>query len=199
MPSLQLLQLTDRGRGLLASRRSVGRLGSLTHSPTSLFSLSLAVLANCVPHRRHLCATNQEDARRCLRRRACRWSSGVRPLEPEPEEEASGGESRWRRRCIGRQWGWCRRWIGCSKAEKEWPQISAFPRCYPTQEDWSQWHALPSRLGVNSGRFCHFSLSKVMYLFQRFLLFFVFLELFALTYCTHKWSQCCYWPTAATI
>jgi hypothetical protein len=88
MPSLQLLQLTDRGRGLLASRRSVGRLGPLTHSPTSLFSLSLAVLANCVPHRRHLCATNQEDARRCLWRRACRWSSGVRPLEPEPEDES---------------------------------------------------------------------------------------------------------------
>jgi hypothetical protein len=48
------------------------------------------------------------------------------------------------------QWGWfqperCRRWIGCSGLE-EWPQISAFPRCYPTQEDRAQWHALPSLL-----------------------------------------------------
>jgi len=51
MPSLQLLQLTDRGRGLLASRRS----GPIAHKVCPFF---IAILSNCVvkmqclfPHR----------------------------------------------------------------------------------------------------------------------------------------------------
>jgi hypothetical protein len=144
-----------------APRLSVGITARVRCAPTLI--LSPVLLTRLFPH---LCATNQEDARRCLRRGACRWSSGVRPLEPEPPaEEAPGGESQRRSRCIGRQWGWfqperCRRWIGFSGPEEEWPQISAFPRYYPTQEDRAQWHALPSMLGINIGRFYHFFLCE---------------------------------------
>ncbi|PWZ34377.1 putative glucuronosyltransferase [Zea mays] len=136
-----------------APRLSVGIIARVCCAPTLI--MSPVLLPRLFPH---LCATNQEDARCCLRRGACWWSSGVRPLEPEPPAvEAPGGESQQRSRCIGHQWGWfqperCRRWIGCSGPEEEWPQISAFPRCYPTQEDRAQWHALPSMLGINIGR-----------------------------------------------
>ena len=61
MPSLQLLQLTDRGRGLLASRRSVGSDHSLTRQVPSFNFLSpflpiafLTVLTCAPPTRRTL-------------------------------------------------------------------------------------------------------------------------------------------------
>jgi hypothetical protein len=68
-----------------APRLSIGIIARVRCAPTLILS---PVLLPCLfPH---LCATNQEDARRCLRRGACRWSSGVRPLKPEPPaEEAS--------------------------------------------------------------------------------------------------------------
>lgn len=63
MPSLQLLQLTDRGRGLLASRRSVGSDHSLTRQIPSFHFPLLAVLPNCAvrafvssPSSQSLCA-----------------------------------------------------------------------------------------------------------------------------------------------
>jgi hypothetical protein len=85
-----------------APRLSVGIIVCVRCAPTLI--MFPVLLPRLFPH---LCATNQEDARRCLRRGACRWSSGVRPLEPEPPaEEAPGGESQRWSRCIGRQWGW---------------------------------------------------------------------------------------------
>jgi hypothetical protein len=80
-----------------APRLSVGIIARVRCAPTLI--LSPVLLPRLFPH---LCATNQEDARRCLRCGACRWSSGVRPLEPEPPaEEAPGGELQRRSRRAG--------------------------------------------------------------------------------------------------
>jgi hypothetical protein len=95
----------------------------------------------------------QADAGCRLWRAGRRWGSGVRAVGQETPLRSC---RQWR--CVGQEWGevgarW-RGWPGGRlEAEEERAEVPAFPGRYPAQEDWAEWHAIPSRVDVNGCKF----------------------------------------------